>query len=159
MRDAFRGSLNRTDLVLAIMLALVATVYVLPYARLANHPSEDAAILMRYSENLASGHGIVWNAGEKPVDGATDFLFMMLVAALTRSGLRLEAAVLLLAVVSHVLAVMLVYLANVEFGSVRNRWLALVAAAVHSDHRRSVLGGRPELRLNQMRCLRPQVRV
>jgi len=44
----------------------------------AAQPEEDAAILMRYAQHLAAGHGIVWNVGEPPVDGATDFLFMLL---------------------------------------------------------------------------------
>jgi arabinofuranosyltransferase len=46
-------------------------------------PAEDAFILFRYSENLASGAGISWNPGEGPVEGATDFLWMLLVALLT----------------------------------------------------------------------------
>ena len=44
-------------------------------------PQEDAYILYRYSENLAGGHGIVWNVGETPTDGATDFLWMLVLAA------------------------------------------------------------------------------
>ena len=32
-------------------------------------------MLLRYAEHLAAGHGIVWNLGDPPVDGATDFLY------------------------------------------------------------------------------------
>ena len=49
-------------------------------------------MLLRYSRHLAAGHGVVWNVGEPPVDGATDFLFMVVVALLHRFGLSLEAA-------------------------------------------------------------------
>jgi hypothetical protein len=40
-------------------------------------PAEDALMLMRYATNLAGGHGIVWNVGDHPVEGATDFFFLI----------------------------------------------------------------------------------
>lgn len=64
-------------------------------------PLEDAAMLMRYADNLAQGKGIVWNIGEPPVDGATDFLFMVFVALLHRIGLSFEAAVRLITLSAH----------------------------------------------------------
>jgi len=64
---------------------------------------------MRYARNLAAGHGIVWNVGEPPVDGATDFLFMALLAAVHAAGAPLEAAVRLLDLVAHALTVAVVY--------------------------------------------------
>lgn len=74
-------------------------------------PHEDAAILMRYALHLAQGHGIVWNIGDKPVDGATDFLFLLVVALLTEVGLSLQLATRSVGLASHVLTVLLVYLA------------------------------------------------
>ena len=67
----------------ALMLGLIvgiagAVCMLTPAGRV---PFEDAAMLMRYSQHLADGQGIVWNAGEKPLDGATDFLFMCTTAA------------------------------------------------------------------------------
>ncbi len=47
-------------------------------------PAEDAFILFRYADHWAAGHGIVWNVGEKPVEGATDFLWLALIALGTR---------------------------------------------------------------------------
>ena len=72
-------------------------------------PEEDAAILMRYSRHLAAGHGIVWNVGEAPVDGATDFLFMVLLAVLHVAGASLPAGVRLLDLTAHALTVLVVY--------------------------------------------------
>jgi arabinofuranosyltransferase len=74
-------------------------------------PFEDAAMLMRYAQHVAEGHGIVWNIGEPPVDGATDFLFMVVVAWLVRLGVSVETAVRALGMGAHVLTVGLVYLA------------------------------------------------
>ncbi|WP_263370031.1 hypothetical protein [Granulicella cerasi] len=33
-------------------------------------------MLLRYSRHFAEGHGITWNVGQHPVEGATDFLYM-----------------------------------------------------------------------------------
>ena len=44
-------------------------------------PSEDSYILYRYSQHLSDGYGIVWNIGAPPVDGSTDFLWMLLLSA------------------------------------------------------------------------------
>jgi hypothetical protein len=74
-------------------------------------PAEDAAMLMRYVQHLAGGSGLVWNRGEPPVDGATDFLFTVLSAALVRLGLPLEGAVRGLGFAAHLLAALLVYAA------------------------------------------------
>jgi len=74
-------------------------------------PFEDAAILMRYAQHVAEGHGIVWNIGEPPVDGATDFLFMIITAWLVHAGVSVEAAVRSLGIGAYVLTVGLIYLA------------------------------------------------
>ena len=67
---------------------------------------------MRYIENLAQGHGIVWNVGERPVDGGTDMLFLV-VAALPRAlGLPLEATVRGMILASHAATLAVVYLAG-----------------------------------------------
>src|SRR6476619_3450013 len=63
-------------------------------------PFEDAAMLMRYAEHLAQGHGIVWNIGEPPVDGGTDFLFMACVAVVRYIGFSLEAATRLISILA-----------------------------------------------------------
>ncbi len=90
---------------LAALTALYA-VYVVDFS---GPPIEDAAMLMRYADHVAEGEGIVWNIGEAPVDGATDFLFMMVVALLHSLGLSLEFAVRLLTITSHFATVCLVY--------------------------------------------------
>jgi hypothetical protein len=43
---------------------------------------DDAMISMRYGRMLAEGHGLVWNAGEPPVEGYTNFLWTIWMAAL-----------------------------------------------------------------------------
>jgi hypothetical protein len=48
---------------------------------------EDAMISMRYGRNLASGAGLVWNAGERPVEGYTNFLWTLWMGAIHLLGL------------------------------------------------------------------------
>jgi hypothetical protein len=48
---------------------------------------EDAMISMRYARNLAAGAGLVWNAGETPVEGYTNFLWTLWMAAIHLLGL------------------------------------------------------------------------
>jgi len=72
-------------------------------------PFEDAAMLMRYAEHLAHGQGIVWNVGEPPLDGATDFLFMVVIALVQQMGFTVETSVRLVTIVSHFATVVLIY--------------------------------------------------
>ena len=66
-------------------------------------PFEDAAMLMRFAQHVADGHGMVWNVGDRPVDGATDFLFTILVAVTMKLGFTVEASTRALIVASHLI--------------------------------------------------------
>lgn len=99
---------------LLISLALIASTlyYAARFVDFTIPPFEDAAMLMRYAQHLADGHGIVWNIGETPVDGATDFLFMVASAAFIKLGFTVGQAVRGIGFASHLLTVLLVYWAN-----------------------------------------------
>ncbi len=121
------GSAARTDA--AILVGLLAwTAFSLRAVDLSAPPYEDAAMLLRYSEHVADGLGIVWNPGEHPVDGATDFLFMLMVAALKRAGAEAVAAARLLGLTAHLAAVAAVYL-GIRRLSPAPAWFAAWAAA------------------------------
>lgn len=102
---------HRFDWIVLLLLMLITVGYVVRKAQFSAPPAEDAAMLMRYATHLANGHGIVWNIGEKPVDGATDFLFMVMVAGLIKLGLSAEVAVRVLILLAHVVNVLLIYFA------------------------------------------------
>jgi arabinofuranosyltransferase len=101
-----------TDLLISVLLIIATFYYAAQYVDFTIPPFEDAAMLMRYSQHLAGGHGIVWNIGESPVDGATDFLFMASAALLIKSGLTVGQAVRGIGFVSHLLTVLIVYWTN-----------------------------------------------
>ncbi len=97
------------DIAVSVFLVLFVLLFAFRLVDFSIKPFEDAAILMRYADHLAQGHGIVWNIGEAPVDGATDFLFMVLIAGLARIGVSLELAVRYTGFLSHILTVLIVY--------------------------------------------------
>ena len=43
---------------------------------------DDAAISLTYARNLANGHGLVWIAGQHPVEGYSNFLWTLWMAAI-----------------------------------------------------------------------------
>ncbi len=53
--------------------------------------NDDALVSLRYAQNLLSGHGLVWNPGER-VEGYTNFLFVLGVSGLGARGMDLEVA-------------------------------------------------------------------
>jgi hypothetical protein len=79
-----RVRLGTQDWVFLLVLLLLGLAPVLSAYRRSDPPKEDALMLLRYSEHLAQGHGITWNVGEKPVEGATDFLYMVSVACISQ---------------------------------------------------------------------------
>lgn len=101
---------NTADAIALISLVILTGFFAWRFVDFSIPPFEDAAILMRYAEHLAAGKGIVWNAGEPPVDGATDFLFLLAVAAVHSFGLSLEAAVRLLTILAHFGTTLLIYI-------------------------------------------------
>lgn len=113
-------------LVVLLSLALIG-FFVVIFLQFSRQPVEDAAILMRYSLHLSQGDGIVWNVGARPVDGGTDFLFLVVLSALVKAGLAVEIAARLIGILSHLLTALLIYLAIVRLHGA-GRWLALLSA-------------------------------
>lgn len=101
-----------TDLLISFLLIAFTLFYAWRYVDFSIPPFEDAAMLMRYAQHLAGGHGVVWNIGEAPVDGATDFLFMVASAFLIKLGLTVGQSVRGIGFISHLLTVLLVYWTN-----------------------------------------------
>lgn len=90
---------------------------------------EDVSMLFRYAGNLANGYGIVWNIGESPVDGCTDFSLVLILALLIKLGLSGEVAMLLVSSVSHFATAVVVY-NGAKLTYMNNRIPALVSSAL-----------------------------
>src|SRR5512143_1509607 len=100
------------DLAASVLLVAATLAYASTRVDFNVPPFEDAAMLMRYADHLAHGYGIVWNIGQHPGDGATDFLFMVASAALIRLGVPVGRSVRAIGFASHILSVLLVFWAN-----------------------------------------------
>ena len=119
--------IDRIDLAFIAGLVALVAAYVWRFYNFSALPYEDAAMVMRYAVHLADGHGIVWNIGEAPVDGTTDFLFMVTLAGAVKLGMSIEVAVHFVGITSHLLTVVLIYVAVRELhGS--GRWVAAASA-------------------------------
>jgi arabinofuranosyltransferase len=74
-------------------LALAGTLVLLvSHALLYRFLCDDAFISFRYARNLAHGYGLVFNPGHERVEGYTNFLWVVVLAALDRVGLAPEHA-------------------------------------------------------------------
>ncbi len=74
------------------------------------HPflSDDALISLRYARRLLDGQGLTWTEG-RPVEGYSNLLWILLVAALGRLGVDLVAAARILGFVGGALAIAAIF--------------------------------------------------
>ncbi|MDE3016118.1 MAG: hypothetical protein KGI29_04260 [Pseudomonadota bacterium] len=95
---------------------------------------DDAFISLRYARNLLDGSGMTWNPGER-VEGYTNFLFILLEAALGRldMDLALASRVISFAAFFGLLAVLRRYLCRQPDALHKNAHAALAMAVVGSS--------------------------
>lgn len=91
--------LSKNNILLAYLFALLCAVAFFSFnLYLINngHFHEDAYIMFIYVENLVNGHGIAYYPNGPHAEGATDFLWMVLLSALTFLGLDVGLSAILL---------------------------------------------------------------
>ena len=96
--------------------SLVVAVYLAHVWWLAGM-ADDAFISFRYASHVAFGAGWVWNVGEAPVEGYTNFLWVLLHALYAKLGFDLPRAAQLTGAVAG-----LVTLVYVDFAARRLGW-------------------------------------
>lgn len=65
---------------LKMCLVIIFMAFVVHVLYFNSFVSDDAYISFRYAKNLINGHGLVWNIGEKPVEGYTNFLWVIIIS-------------------------------------------------------------------------------
>jgi len=70
---------------------------------------DDAFITFRYSQNLATGNGPVWNIGEDPVEGYTTFLWMVLMAIFIKLGQNPVVISKVISIIAGLSTIFLIY--------------------------------------------------
>lgn len=68
----------RNICIVGVFVAVILFVLMLLYVW--NFTVDDAFISFRYSEHLANGFGLLWNIGQPPVEGYTNFLWVVIIA-------------------------------------------------------------------------------
>jgi arabinofuranosyltransferase len=123
-----RARFDQWDWIILAVLLLLGVATAVSAMRAVVAPKEDALMLLRYSEHLAQGFGITWNVGEKPVEGATDFLYMVMVAGVSKiTGIDVIHSARLLIGVSF-LALPLIVFSATRLTMGGNRWLCAAIA-------------------------------
>ena len=115
------------DVSVIVVLVLATAVYVAPFIDVRWQIYEDAAMLFRYAQHVSAGHGIVWNIGDPPVDGATDLLFMWMIAGLNHLGVSIETAARVIGTVAHLATIVLIFVGARTLGAA-GRTAALLSA-------------------------------
>jgi arabinofuranosyltransferase len=73
---------------------------------------DDAMISMRYAKHLAQGHGLVWNIGEAPVEGFTNFgwvLYLAILHLFPFAASKISLAIMLTSLVILLANILVVY--------------------------------------------------
>jgi hypothetical protein len=90
-------------LLVSIALCVACAIFMMDYV------PDDSYISFRYAENLAAGHGLRFNPTEQPVEGYSNFLWILLCALLHKLGLNLPDAVPVLGILLSVINVTLLW--------------------------------------------------
>ncbi len=80
VRAGWRNAAVYGLLVDVLVLAVTLLLYALVAGWLSPFLPDDSFISFRYAENLVQGNGITFNAGEAPVEGYSNFLWVLLMA-------------------------------------------------------------------------------
>jgi hypothetical protein len=124
---SLRGDAPHGD---AVAAALAASFMLTLLHALAGYMVDDSFITFRYSRHVAEGLGVVWNPGEPPVEGYSNFLWMLIAAAGLKLGLDPLLAVRAVALSCYALSAAWVYrLARRLAGSALAGRAALLAFA------------------------------
>jgi len=70
---------------------------------------DDAFISFRYAEHLVNGHGLTWNIGEAPVEGYTNFLWVLIMSVGAYLGFELIAWSMILSILAGFGTILVTY--------------------------------------------------
>ena len=110
-----------------IFAAVVLFIWMIVYVW--NFTVDDAFISFRYSAHLASGYGLAWNIGQPPVEGYTNFLWVIILALSFILKLNPVLSVKLIGLVS-VFGIIIIFwlITNDIFKEKKNKLIALTVS-------------------------------
>ena len=124
-----RGYGNLIGLVASVVLLLLAGHAYFDYA------TDDSFISFRYARNLAEGHGLVWNPGER-LESYSNFLWVIILSLAYSLGLNIVFTAKVLGILSGVGILILSYYLAHELGKPKVSpylWIAPLLLAFNRD--------------------------
>ena len=94
--------------IVLLYLPLIAVIFILHALHLAVI-AEDAFIGFRFAEHFAEGNGLLWNIGEPPVEGYTNFLWIIICSVAILTGINLIAFVQITGIVFSIIILIYIY--------------------------------------------------
>ncbi len=82
-----------------LAVAAAVLIFVVQAVWLWDFSIDDAGVSWRYAAHLADGHGLRWNLEGAPVEGYSNFLWVLMLGALGWVGLEIESAAKVLGLV------------------------------------------------------------
>lgn len=103
------------------LVVLLRTIYL--FFEAWHFSTDDAYITLRYARHFAAGEGILWNLGDAPVEGYSNFLFVLLGAVLIKLGLEPMLGIKVLSCLALLVTSALLY-------RIARIWLGYIGAAL-----------------------------
>ena len=94
----------KTDKTIYYFFIASVPVYLLLVVLLRDYSVDDAFVTFRYAENIAAGHGFVFNIGDPPVEGYSNSLWLALLTGLFKAGLPVYMSAKILGVLFFFIA-------------------------------------------------------
>lgn len=111
-------AIPRSRTVAAVLLAMALLIALLTQLSLWDQVlQDDAYISFVYARNLVRGEGLVYNRGEPPVEGYTNFLWTVLVAGGMRLGLSPEVVAQAMGIAASLAILVLTFLLARRLGA------------------------------------------
>ena len=115
--------------IIGVFVSVILFILMLVYVW--NFTVDDAFISFTYGGHLANGYGLVWNIGQPPVEGYTDFLWVLITAILFL--LKLNPVILTKIIgLSSVLGIIILFwfITRDIFEDSKNKYIAFLVSTV-----------------------------
>jgi hypothetical protein len=119
---SFSPKRHQEEKILLLGLLLPVSVFLIQVVILWNFSIDDVAISYRYAQHLAQGAGLTWNPGQPPVEGYSNFLWVLLLAAGATMGIDIEISSKIIGVLFGVLTLAALFMLSRRLGEGRRWW-------------------------------------
>jgi len=115
--------------IIGVFVSLILFILMLLYVW--NFTVDDAFISFVYGEHLASGFGLVWNVGQAPVEGYTNFLWVLILAFLFLFKLNPIVSTKIIGLLSVFgIIVLFWFITNDFFKNKKNKYIAFTVSTI-----------------------------